>query len=100
MWCLFEVYVAITEDVGVVVTLSENEEVGFQKALQKNNGLARVENALANLDARNASASVPDDKDLIMAKIEGGVGVEAFNERVRECMLAEFKRISTSAAMR
>ena len=35
-----------------------------------------------------------------MAQIEGGVGVEAFNERVRECMLAEFKRISTSAAMR
>ena len=35
-----------------------------------------------------------------MAKIEGGVGVEAFNERVRERMLAEFKRISTSAAMR
>ncbi len=35
-----------------------------------------------------------------MAKIEGGVGVEAFNERVRECMRACSPHLVVDAVLR
>ena len=98
VWCLFEVFVAIVEDVAVVVCLGPADMTAFRKALNAN-GMARVSEALAGLDARDAGASVPSDKDMIMADIDASVGIEAFNERVRGTMLVEFKRISMSAGM-
>ena len=93
---MFEVYVAITEEVAVVVQLGANDMVEFQKALQRN-GMERVHGALVALDALNAGASVPSDRDMILGDIEATVGVEQFNKRVQESMRTEYKKIATSA---
>ena len=99
VWCLFEVYVAITEAAHVIVKLATNDMVEFQKALNKN-GMERVDRALAGLDARKADASVDSDKEMILHNIEQTVGLDGFNSRVRESMREEYKRIATSAGMR
>ena len=99
VWCLFEVYAAILEDVKVIVQLAPTDMVEFQRALLAN-GMQRVERALESLDARNAGASVMSDKELILADIEADVGIAEFNRRVRERVLAEYKRVATSAGMR
>ena len=59
--------------------------------------MERVHGALVALDALNAGASVPSDRDMILGDIEATVGVEQFNKRVQESMRTEYKKIATSA---
>ena len=99
VWCLFEIHVAVMEHVRVIVRLAPKDMLEFRQALQRG-GMERVKAVLAALDARNASASVAQDKAMILGNIEATVGIEAFNSRVRGSMLAEYKRIATSAGMR
>ena len=99
VWCLFEVFVAIKEEVTVIVQLGSHDMTEFRVALNTT-GLERVNKVLAGLDARDAQASVESDKGMIMSDIEEAVGMEEFNRRVREGMLAEFRRIATRASMR
>ena len=96
VWCLFEVFVAVTEGVKVVVRLGSKDMVDFQRALNMD-GMARVSRALAALDARVASASVSSDKEMVLDDIERTVGFDEFNRQVRKSMLAEYKRIVVSA---
>ena len=98
VWCLFEIDIAVAEGVSVVVRFAPKDMVEFRQAMLKD-GLNRVERVLGSLDARHASASVPSDKDMILGSIEATVGLESFNERVRQCMLTEYKRVS-KAGMR
>ena len=55
------------------------------------------ESRARRLDARDASAPVPSDKDIVLDDIARSVGFDEFNRRVREGMLAEYKRIVMSA---
>ena len=57
-------------------------------------GMARVNAALEKLNARDADATMPSDLDSILEDIELTIGLDAFNERVRGALLAEYKRIS------
>ena len=78
VWCLFEVFVAITEKVGVTVRLAKKDEYEFRLALEQG-GMRRVESALASLDAQKASAMVPSDRTMILEAIETSVGLDEFN---------------------
>ena len=82
----------------MIVQLGSHDMTEFRVALNTT-GLERVNRALAGLDARDAQASVESDKGMILRDIESAVGMEEFNRRVREGMLAEFKRIATQASM-
>ena len=99
VWCVFEIYVAITKQANIVLQFAPRDAIEFRKALQKD-GMARVEKALAELDARAAGASVASDKEMILEEIETTVGVEEVNRRVRERVLAGYRRIAMSAGMR
>ena len=54
---------------------------------------------MEGLDARDAEASVASDKDMILRDIETTVGMEEFNRRVRDCVLAEYKRVGRRQAL-
>ena len=97
VWCLFETFVAIVEEVKVVVRFAPQDMAEFRRALNKG-GMERVHKALDGLDARDASASVESDKAMILGDIEATVGLDVFNQRVREGLLAEYKRTATLAA--
>ena len=94
VWCLFEVYVAITEDAKVTVRLAPKDADEFRQALN-NGGMERLTRALHALDASNAGASVESDKQMILGDIDSTVGLGEFNQRVRQSMLAQFKQVAT-----
>ena len=77
--------------------LAAGETQEFRKALHKG-GLERVKAALEKIDARDAGATMPDDKTCILAEIEGTIGLEQFHARVRDALMAEYSRISKHAA--
>ena len=79
----------------MTVQLGAADARDFRSALNKG-GMARVQKALEAIDARNANASVQSDLDMILAQIAEKTGMEAFNARVREALLGEFKRISNA----
>ena len=83
----------------MIVQLGSKDMTEFQVALNTT-GLERVNKALAGLAARDAQASVESDKGMILSEIEEAVGMDEFNRRVREGVLAEFKRIATRASVR
>ena len=51
-------------------------------------------------DVRNAAATIPSDKEMMLDEIASTIGVEQFNGRVRGSMLAAYERIATTAGMR
>ena len=99
IWCLFEIYKSLECGVPITIQLGAKEQSDFRAALNKR-GLVRVETALDKLDAREAGATMEDDKRDILADIEATVGLEEFNRVVRASMRAEYKKIATSAGMR
>ena len=99
IWCLFEIFKSLECGVPITMQLGAKEQEDFRVALNKG-GLARVNAALDNVDAREAGATMEDDKRDILADIERTVGLDEFNRRVREGLKMEYKRIATSAGMR
>ena len=94
IWCLYEIYVAITEDdVQITMQLGPSDAIQFRQAVNKD-GLARVERALAAVNARDASATMPEDLATILGEIDTKLGMERFNALVREGMLKEYQRIA------
>ena len=99
VWCLFEIFVSIAEDVKVAVRFAPKDSSEFRQALTQG-GMRRVEAALRELDARDASATVENDKVMILGDIEATVGLSEFNLRVRESMRTEYRRIATNLGIR
>ena len=60
------------------------------------NGNFRAEDAVGEIDAANAGATVASDKDMIMALIQEQVGLDRFNTEMREYLLKAFKTTVTS----
>ena len=79
--------------------LGAKEQEDFRAALNKG-GLARVNAALDKVDARDAGATMEDDKRDILAGIERTVGLDEFNKRVRAGLKQEYKQLSTRASFR
>ena len=73
--------------------LSACDNLEFRKALHRG-GMTRVHKAVGAIDARNANASVQSDIDMIVGAISESVGMDTFNDRVREGLLGEYRRIS------
>lgn len=62
-------------------------------------GLTRVEDALAEIDAEHAMASVESDRVMILEDIRSQVGVEKFNRAIRRFLKLEFRSIATKETL-
>ena len=71
------------------------DERDFKIALQKN-GLTRIEKALSMIDVATAQASVEKDRMLILNSIQKQMTLEDFNNRVRDGLRLEYRRVSAS----
>ena len=99
IWCLFEIFKSLECGVPITMQLGAKEQEDFRAALNKG-GLARVNAALDKVDARDAGATMEDDKRDILADIERTVGLDEFNKRVRAGLKQEYKQLSTRASFR
>jgi hypothetical protein len=98
MWCLFELFVAVRSNVKLTMCFGREDADALYTAIS--NGHFSAEDAVGEIDAANAGATVPDDKEMIMALIEEQVGLERFNAEMREYLLKAFKTTVTSVLAR
>jgi len=92
VWCLFEIYVAITE-VGVeaeIIMPVDQEEAMINSLNDDINNLLDV---LSNTHIENAMASKQEDRRKILTLVEEKIGFTHFNSRVN-ALLIEWIRVS------
>jgi hypothetical protein len=89
IWCLYEIWTAMTMNTEIVTIFGDDEIID---ALELEGGaklgaaepihyLAKIKSAL-EFDVRRASATVPDDIDTILGLIDESVGAEEMNESI------------------
>lgn len=79
-WCIYELYVASTQNVKVSTSFSAAGEEEFCAALRTDEGTVR--SILASVDARSARATVESDCQMILALIEK-IGFDTFDDFIR-----------------
>jgi len=95
IWCLFEIFHSFQEGLNIEMQFAPEDERDFKIALQKN-GLTRIEKALSMIDVATAQASVEKDRMLILNSIQKQMTLEDFNNRVRDGLRLEYRRVSAS----
>ena len=98
MWCLFELFTAVSNGVELTMCFGEEDASALYTAIA--NGYFDAEDAVGEIDAANAGASVASDKDMIMRLIEEQVGLDRFNSEMREYLLKAFKATVTGVLAR
>lgn len=91
--CLFECWVALDMKLGIVLQFGDQDECAFRAALSKG-GMARVDEVLQGIDATKAEATLRSDLEMILLEIEGSMGLHAFNELIRNGLLAEYRNLA------
>jgi hypothetical protein len=91
-WCLYEVYTCLNNGGQLAVGLSEKDSSQFYDALQVTSQKNAMRNMVTSLDARNATATMLSDVDMIFGKIERDVGFGAFNEFLHNALLSWLRK--------
>jgi hypothetical protein len=99
IWCLFEVFVALKEDIEITIQFGRSDERAFRIALEKG-GPARIQTALSAIRVAEENSSVESDKHLILAEIEATTGIGEFDALVRAGLASEYRRISATGIAR
>ena len=80
--CCYQIFTAIIVNAKVQMLFAPNDESGFFEALRAGQFDAK---AVCNLlDATKANATVEADKEMILGKIKQSVGLDSFNEQLRQ----------------
>jgi len=83
-WCIFELSIAMHIRCKCELIMPPSEMDSFVGQLLKDgSGITAVWNLLHRVCIKKAKASVPDDYNNIMRFIDGGCGLEVFNQQVR-----------------
>ena len=98
MWCLFELFTAMNTGVDLTMCFGEDDAAALCAAIS--NGYFDAKDAVGEIDAANAGASVASDKEMIMGLIEEQVGLDRFNAEMREYLLKAFKTTVTGVLAR
>ena len=92
VWCLLEIFTAITEKAELVLCFSSAEQASFAEKLAQNQ--AEVQRTLEAVDAEQAEATVAADREMIFALIRRGTGFTNFNDTIRLALRNSFERVA------
>eukprot|EP00928_Gymnodinium_smaydae_P018650 TRINITY_DN17107_c0_g1_i2.p1 TRINITY_DN17107_c0_g1~~TRINITY_DN17107_c0_g1_i2.p1 ORF type:complete len:448 (+),score=38.54 TRINITY_DN17107_c0_g1_i2:783-2126(+) len=92
VWCLYELYVATVNNVPIEMFVTKEDMGVFFEAIDANSG--GVELALSGIDAREACATIPADRDYLFQLIDEGVGFKRFNDTIASTMRRSFKKFA------
>ena len=91
VWCLLEIFTAMTESAELIICLSSAEQSSLADKLGKNQ--AEVQKVLESVDARGAEATVGGDREIIFDLIQEGTGFANFNTTIRDALRSSFERV-------
>jgi len=77
----------------VVLQFGDEDEIAFRAALSKG-GMARVQEAVERIGALKAEATLQTDLAMILSEIESSMGIDEFNQLIREGLLAEYRNLA------
>ncbi|CAE8606553.1 unnamed protein product [Polarella glacialis] len=82
VWCNFEFFSALSEDVEVTIAMPPCEAADFLESLERGSGIQEMWQVLGALTVEAAEASVPQDKENILRLISHSPGFHDFNSAV------------------
>ena len=92
---LRQIYVALTTETPIAIQFGDTDQRDFHIALNSlGDGRARIEAALNAIRAQDAQASVPTDREYILGVVESEMGLETFNEFIRNGIRREYASIN------
>jgi hypothetical protein len=97
-WCLFELYVALESKCKLSMCFGREDTGALFAAVKDRNFTAA--DAVGEIDAANADASVASDKALIIGLIENTMGIQRFNATMQAALLKCFKASVTGVLAR
>ena len=100
IWCLFEIYIALTSELPIAIQFGGVDEHDFRVALHSSGGRKRIAGALTTIDAERAQASIETDRDHILAVVEREMGLLTFNEFIRDGIRREYSNINKRHSFR
>jgi uncharacterized membrane protein YgcG len=94
-WCLFEIFTAIVNKADVQMCFAPSDEKGFFNALRR--GVFDAKAVCSKVDAMQTMATVEADKTMIMNRIKKEVGLEKYNEQLRQFLEEQYKLVALKA---
>lgn len=96
-WCLYELYIAYTNNTKVVMALSPSAQANFVEALRfAPSSLLRE--AVSEVNVQQAKATVAADRDMILDLIRD-VGFDVFDSFIRSKVVSSLRVAALSAAV-
>ena len=95
VWCLLEIFTAISQKAELVLCFSSAEQASFAEKLVQNQ--AEVQRTLEAVNAEQAEATVAADREMIFALIRRGTGFRNFNDTIRRA--AQQLRASSASSL-
>jgi hypothetical protein len=92
--CLFEVFISIISKAQVQMCFAPADERAFFDALGSGAGAFDAKAVCSTIDAMKAMASVEEDKEMITERIKEEVGIDSYNEQVRQVMEQQYKFVA------
>jgi hypothetical protein len=87
-WCLFEIYTAMLVGASVQMLFAPDDEVAFFAALKA--GTFGAKAVCGKVDATEATATEPDDLEMILAAIKKKIGLPAYNAQLQQFLEGQY----------
>jgi hypothetical protein len=91
-WCLFEAYTAIRSGSALQMFFAPQDEKGMFDALDHGAFDARA--MCEGVDAAQATASLADDRDMILAEIKEHIGLAEYNQQLRQFLIEQLSSVA------
>jgi hypothetical protein len=113
-WCLFEVFCALSLGASVHMALPQADADDFNRTLseQRRNSIQlttgganasafcfNAKEHVQQIDAENASAQVPSDREMIFKEIQDNIGFEGFNAKIQAFVEQALQDIASAAML-
>lgn len=96
IWCIFEVLTAARLEIDMKMIMPPNEVARLLSEIDKENGLQRARENIAEINVEDAQATNPQDAEKVRQRIAQTIQLSGVNRKVKECMARLFGEAFTN----
>jgi hypothetical protein len=99
VWCLFELYIAITLNAKVIMHFPAEDAEGFYSKLRKEEAAVETVALVPTIDAKQAQATMESDRERIFQEIADSIGMDEFNRQLQEYLEGAMRAAAMEAML-
>jgi hypothetical protein len=99
VWCLFELYIAITLGAKVIMHFPAEDAAGFYSKLRKDEADVETAALVPTIDAKQAQATMEGDRVRIFQEIADSIGMDEFNRQLQEYLEGAMRAAAMEALL-